>query len=224
VKSALRAVIVHSSAPFFFWTMRAPSRDDPVRSVTFSLDSSGLLKSRKADAMMKRIHTYRYFIVNTITNGTPSKASNVPNPGGNIHASRGTVSPGKGPLILLCVMVRICYALGMGKTIYDVRRLAGEKGGEYVLGSADLGTHACYLIYGRISGRESRKISPGAGHEEIICIAAGGALLRNSGEVLTLGEGEAMHLQGEETYYLEPSGTAEVIYFISGGHSGTHHD
>ena len=54
--------------------------------------------------------------------------------------------------------------------IYNVRDLAEEQG-EYILGSAVLKTHACYLVYGRLKEKEKeRMVKPGKGHEEIFCL------------------------------------------------------
>ena len=37
--------------------------------------------------------------------------------------------------------------------------------GETILGVKDLGTHACYLIYGEVRpGQSGRLVRPGAGH------------------------------------------------------------
>jgi len=32
----------------------------------------------------------------------------------------------------------------------DIKAIAEEQNGEYVFGSADTGSHACYMIYGRL--------------------------------------------------------------------------
>ena len=54
------------------------------------------------------------------------------------------------------------------KKTFPVQKWAIEAGGEHVLGLKDLGTHACYLIYGELApGEAGRKVCPGAGHEEI---------------------------------------------------------
>ena len=37
---------------------------------------------------------------------------------------------------------------------FNVKRLAKEQGGEYVLGMKDLHTHACYLIFGTLAPEE----------------------------------------------------------------------
>jgi hypothetical protein len=57
---------------------------------------------------------------------------------------------------------------------FDVTENAVPPEGEFVLGYKDTGTHACYMIYGRLEpGEEGRLIRPGSGHEEIVMAVKG---------------------------------------------------
>ena len=57
--------------------------------------------------------------------------------------------------------------------IFEVISRVGESG-ETVLGAEDTGSHACYLIYGLMKGRErNRRLKPGKGHEEMILAIQG---------------------------------------------------
>ena len=105
---------------------------------------------------------------------------------------------------------------------FEVRARVADSG-EYILGAEDTGSHACYLIYGRMKPREKgRLLKPGAGHEELILAAKGDFVVSGhmSGE---LKEGHAIHLQGEETCWLENAADDEGLYIISGGHSDHGH-
>lgn len=109
--------------------------------------------------------------------------------------------------------------------VYDVSKMASmEKTREYVLGSKALDTHACYLIYGTMQpGEKDRLVRPGSGHEEIICVVSGDALLRGEGESLRLGVGHAIHLRGEQTMHMDNvSGSDPLVYIAAGGHSEHH--
>jgi len=79
---------------------------------------------------------------------------------------------------------------------YDLKRLAKkEEEKEYVLGLKDLQTHAVYMIYGILNpGDKERKVHPGKGHEEILCIIKGAVKVESQNETISLSEGEAMHL------------------------------
>ncbi len=106
--------------------------------------------------------------------------------------------------------------------IYPVRDPA-EKQGEYVLGSAVLKTHACYLVYGILRQTdEERMVTPGKGHEEIFCLVSGEVVLRGDGESFTLKPGEAFHIRGQDALTMKNSGTGDAVYVIAGGHSEQH--
>jgi glyoxylate utilization-related uncharacterized protein len=107
--------------------------------------------------------------------------------------------------------------------IFDIIDLALKNGGEYVLGAADLHTHACYLIYGVLRLREKgRVISPGKGHEEIICLIQGEVLLHGDDKPVSLRPGQSFYLKGEEKYLMDNEGKSDAVYVISGGHSEAH--
>ena len=92
--------------------------------------------------------------------------------------------------------------------------------GEYVLGSRETGSHACYLIYGVLRpGEQGRELTPGHGHEELV-LALGGDLTCAGHFSGTLKEGQALHLKGEESIVIGNSGQAVARYVVSGGHSG----
>ncbi len=109
--------------------------------------------------------------------------------------------------------------------IFDLRKAALEsEEGETVLGARQTGSHACYMIYGRLApGEEGRLVRPGAGHEEIVLSAKGG--LSVSGYFTgMLPEGSALHLSGDQECRLENPGETDAVYIIAGGHAeGGHH-
>ena len=95
--------------------------------------------------------------------------------------------------------------------------------GEYVLGSDDTGSHACYMIYGVLKpGERGRELKPGNGHEELILVLRGD--LHVTGQFRgTIKEGQAVHLSGEETLQAENNGATEAVYVIAGGHPNDGH-
>jgi len=98
-----------------------------------------------------------------------------------------------------------------------------QDSGEYILGSRETGSHACYLIYGALKpGEKGRELSPGHGHEEIVLALTGD--LRLTGHFTgTLKQGQALHLTGEESVFLENTSNVQALYVIAGGHSGHGH-
>jgi uncharacterized cupin superfamily protein len=106
--------------------------------------------------------------------------------------------------------------------IFDVIGKAGASG-EYLLGSQETGSHACYLIYGVLQpGESGRELKPGRGHEEIV-LALQGEMTLTGAHTGTLKQGQALHLTGDETVLARNAGTMPVVYVVSGGHSGHAH-
>ena len=103
--------------------------------------------------------------------------------------------------------------------------MAEKQNGEYVFGAADTGSHACYMIYGRLNpGEKAREIKPGKGHEEMLLAACGSFSVTGDFEG-TIEEGSVIHLSGEQSCHLENRGSTEAVYVIAGGHAeqGHHH-
>ena len=98
-----------------------------------------------------------------------------------------------------------------------------QDSGEYIVGSRETGSHACYLVYGALEpGEKGRELRPGHGHEEIV-LALMGDLKLTGDHTGTLKQGQAMHLTGEESVFVENTGNAQALYVIAGGHSEHHH-
>ena len=95
--------------------------------------------------------------------------------------------------------------------------------GEYLLGSQETGSHACYLIYAVLQpGETGRELKPGHGHEEIV-LALQGDLSLAGAHAGMLKQGQALHLAGDETVLVGNSGAMPAVYVVSGGHAGHGH-
>lgn len=104
--------------------------------------------------------------------------------------------------------------------IFDCLMRAKAEGGETVLGSQELETQACYLIYGILEpGQKGRVLNPGPGHEEIFCLVAGMATLVGPEGPQNLTIGQAFHLKGDVSYTLENHQKMPAVYVAAGGHS-----
>jgi hypothetical protein len=106
--------------------------------------------------------------------------------------------------------------------VFDVMdRISGP--GEQLLGADATGSHACYLIYGVLGpGEAGRELLPGRGHEEIV-LAVRGDLRLTGSRTVTLKQGQAVHLQGEERCLAANPSTEDAVYVIAGGHSANGH-
>jgi len=95
--------------------------------------------------------------------------------------------------------------------------------GEYLIGSEATGSHACYLIYGVLPSGSKREITPGKGHEEILAVIEGDAVISDGDDKYSLQKGQAIHLKDEEKIEISPGDGGLVIYIIAGGHSDASH-
>lgn len=106
--------------------------------------------------------------------------------------------------------------------LFDIKDKITE-GGEYVLGIDDTGSHACYLIYGKMLPFEKgRRLRPGQGHEELFLAIKGDFAVRGD-FIGVIKEGQAIHIKEEETCYLDNLTDSVGVYVIAGGHSKEHH-
>lgn len=106
--------------------------------------------------------------------------------------------------------------------LFDVQTKTTNSG-EYILGAEQTGSHAVYVIYGRMEPREkSRELRAGNGHEELF-VAIKGDFMVTGHESGHIKEGQAFHLKGEETFSLENTTDAPAVYVIAGGHSEAGH-
>lgn len=94
--------------------------------------------------------------------------------------------------------------------------------GEYLIGFEATGSHACYMLYGVLDRGEEREISPGEGHEEIVCVIEGTAILEFDSSPSTLKKGDGVFLKGKEKIVLKCE-RGLVIYIIAGGHTDAGH-
>jgi hypothetical protein len=104
--------------------------------------------------------------------------------------------------------------------IFQVKDKATQsERGEFLLGFKEIGSHACYMIYGVLKSKEkARSLKPGPGHEEII-LAMKGDLEVTGFYSGSLKEGSAFHLEGNQECFLENRDEPDAIYIIAGGHS-----
>lgn len=106
--------------------------------------------------------------------------------------------------------------------IFEVKSKVSDSG-EHILGVEQTGSHACYLIYGTMRPKEKgRELKAGQGHEELF-FAARGHFEVTGHFTGTINEGQAFHLKGNQTCWLQNATDEEATYVISGGHSDSGH-
>ena len=64
--------------------------------------------------------------------------------------------------------------------LFNLAALSDLFGGEYVLGKEDLGSDACYMIFGRLRPLENeRLVRAGKGYDEIFCSVDGPVIIHS---------------------------------------------
>ncbi len=102
---------------------------------------------------------------------------------------------------------------------FRIRDLYNEKYGEYIVGSAATGKHGVYLVYGEVSANGERDMTP-SGHDEILYLIDGEAVLENGGKRVTIRKEEAVSFEPDETFTF--TALQECRYVVAGTHTVPH--
>jgi hypothetical protein len=103
--------------------------------------------------------------------------------------------------------------------ILDIRELYSVKYREYIVDSSTTGRHGVYLVYGEAAKNEQREMSPG-GHDEILFLLEGDAVLEYYGK--------KVDLKKEHAVSLDPEGSIKFLaledcrYVVAGTHIVPH--
>jgi len=102
---------------------------------------------------------------------------------------------------------------------FKVRELYNEKYREYIVGSSATGRHGVYLVYGEATANEEREMAPD-GHDEILFLLEGEALLKSGGEQLAIAGEDAVALDPDGRYTFVARG--DCRYVVAGTHITPH--
>lgn len=103
--------------------------------------------------------------------------------------------------------------------ILNLRELYSEKYREYIVGSAVTGRHGVYLVYGEAAGNEKREMSPG-GHDEILLLLEGEAVLANGAGKIPLRKEQAVSLDSDGSFTF--IALTDCRYVVAGTHIVPH--
>ncbi len=102
---------------------------------------------------------------------------------------------------------------------FNIRELYNEKYREYIVGSAATGKHGVYLVYGEAPANEKRDMTP-SGHDEILYLIEGEAVLENGGTRITIRKEEAVSFDPEESFTF--TALQDCRYVVAGTHTIPH--
>jgi len=102
---------------------------------------------------------------------------------------------------------------------FKIREMFNAKYNEYIVGSAATGRHGVYLVYGEAAANEEREMSPG-GHDEILFLLEGEALLINGGERIPIAKEDAVSFDPDGSYTFVAQ--RDCRYVVAGSHITPH--
>lgn len=102
---------------------------------------------------------------------------------------------------------------------FKVREMFNAKYREYIVGSEATGRHGVYLVYGEVSANEEREMAPG-GHDEILFLLEGDALLIKGGIRIPIAKEEAISFDPDESFTFVAQ--RDCRYVVAGTHITPH--
>ncbi|MGA2151703.1 MAG: hypothetical protein ABSA06_03430 [Geobacteraceae bacterium] len=102
---------------------------------------------------------------------------------------------------------------------FKVREMFNAKYKEYIVGSSHTGRHGVYLVYGEAAANEEREMAPG-GHDEILFLLEGDALLINGGTRIPIAKEEAVSFDPDESFTFVAQ--RDCRYVLAGTHITPH--
>ena len=102
---------------------------------------------------------------------------------------------------------------------FKVRDLYNEKYREYIVGSAATGKHGVYLVYGETLANEERQMAPD-GHDEILFLLEGEAVLIQGGDKIELDREDAVSLDPDGVFIFVAK--TPCRYVVAGTHITLH--
>lgn len=102
---------------------------------------------------------------------------------------------------------------------FKVREMYSERYREYIVGSSATGRHGVYLVYGEAAMNEEREMAPG-GHDEILFLLEGEALLIKGGIRIPIANEEAVSFDPDESFTFIAQ--RDCRYVLAGTHITPH--
>ena len=102
---------------------------------------------------------------------------------------------------------------------FKMKEMYNAKYSEYIVGSSATGRHGVYLVYGEALANDEREMSPG-GHDEILFLLEGDALLINGGTRIPIAKEEAVSFDPDESFTFVAQ--CDCRYVVAGTHITLH--
>jgi len=103
--------------------------------------------------------------------------------------------------------------------LFNIRDLYRQKYKEYIVGSEEIEKHSVYLVYGEASRGEKREMAPN-GHDEILFLLSGEAILSNNEVKISLEKEHAVYMNPDEAFMF--TAVSDCKYVVAGTHTTPH--
>jgi mannose-6-phosphate isomerase-like protein (cupin superfamily) len=103
--------------------------------------------------------------------------------------------------------------------VFNIRDLYREQYKEYIVGSEEIQKHSIYLVYGEASRAERRLMAPN-GHDEILFLISGEAVLEHNNVRTPLSKEQAVYMKPDEAFTFQA--LTDCRYVIAGTHVAPH--
>lgn len=102
---------------------------------------------------------------------------------------------------------------------FNLREHYNDKYQEYILGSVATGRHTVYLVYGELAAKESKIMAPD-GHDEILLLLTGTALLTKGAQQIDMQPEQAVSIDADEVFTF--TALTDCRYVVAGTHTVMH--
>jgi mannose-6-phosphate isomerase-like protein (cupin superfamily) len=103
--------------------------------------------------------------------------------------------------------------------VFNIRDFYEEEYKEFIIGYKALHCRSAYLVYGEVAPGDVRTMSPN-GHDEILFLLTGKAVLEGKGEKTDLQKEEAVYMGPEDVFTF--TALTPCRYVVAGGHPTAH--
>lgn len=102
---------------------------------------------------------------------------------------------------------------------FAVRDYFDEEYNEFIIGTRATGKHTVYLVFGEVREGERRPVAPN-GHDEILFLLSGRAVLEGGGTRAELNKEDAVSMEPDERFTL--TALTDCAYVVAGAHPPGH--
>jgi hypothetical protein len=104
--------------------------------------------------------------------------------------------------------------------IFKIRDFYQKEYQEYIIGSKEIERHSVYFVYGEVPVNGIREMGAPEGHEEILFLLSGEAILENRGVKTQFIKEQAVFMANESFTF---TALTECRYVVAGAHTMAHH-